>query len=109
MKARQVLLFILGVFLMLGAAWAVFPAGGVRVGGRNLRFASYKGRVRDAMERKVDVDSVLNALDGRFAMHEDTLAFYRSFFFENPDRIYLPDDDYTFFDTLFCAFEQAPW
>ena len=107
MKARQVLLFILGVFLMLGAAWAVFPAGGVRVGGRNLRFASYKGRVRDAMERKVDVDSVLNALDGRFAMHEDTLAFYRSFFFENPDRIYLPDDDYTFFDTLFCAFEQA--
>ena len=107
MKARQVLLFILGVFLMLGAAWAVFPAEGVRVGGRNLRFASYKGRVRDAMERKVDVDSVLNALDGRFAMHEDTLAFYRTFFFENPDRIYLPDDDYTFFDTLFCAFEQA--
>ena len=107
MKARQVLLFILGVFLMLGAAWAVFPAEGVRVGGRNLRFASYKGRVRDAMERKVDVDSVLNALDGRFAMHEDTLAFYRTFFFENPDRIYLPDDDYTFFDTLFCAFEHA--
>ena len=107
MKARQVLLFILGVFLMLGAAWAVFPAEGVRVGGRNLRFASYKGRVRDAMERKVDVDSVLNALDGRFAMHEDTLAFYRTFFFENPDRIYLPDDDYTFFDPLFCAFEQA--
>ena len=107
MKARQVLLFILGVFLMLGAAWVVFPAEGVRVGGRNLRFASYKGRVRDAMERKVDVDSVLNALDGRFAMHEDTLAFYRTFFFENPDRIYLPDDDYTFFDTLFCAFEQA--
>ena len=107
MKARQVLLFILGVFLMLGAAWAVFPAEGVRVGGKNLRFASYKGRVRDAMERKVDVDSVLNALDGRFAMHEDTLAFYRTFFYENPDRIYLPDDDYTFFDTLFCAFEQA--
>ena len=107
MKARQVFLFILGVFLMLGAAWAVFPAEGVRVGGKNLRFASYKGRLRDAMEKKVDVDSVLNAIDGRFAMHEDTLAFYRQFFYENPDRIYLPEDDYTFFDSLFCAFEQA--
>lgn len=107
MKARQVLLFILGVFLLLGAAWAVFPAEGVRVAGKNLRFASYKGKIRDAMEKKVDVDSVLNALDGRFAMHEDTLAFYRQFFYENPDRIYLPDNDYTFFDTVFCAFEQA--
>lgn len=107
MKARQVLLFILGVFLLLGAAWAVFPAEGIRVGGKNLRFASYRRHIRDAMERKVDVDSVLNALDSRFAMHEDTLAFYREFFYENPDRIYLPDDDYTYFDTVFCAFEQA--
>ena len=107
MKARQVLLFILGVFLMLGAVWAVFPAGGIRVGGKHLRFASYAGRLRDAAERKVDVDSVLNALDGRFAMHEDTLAFYRQFFYENPDRIYLPDDDYTFFDPVFRAFERA--
>ena len=59
------------------------------------------------MEKKVDVDSVLNALDERFAMHEDTLAFYRQFFYENPDRIYLPDDDYTFFDSVFVAFERA--
>ena len=107
MKARQVLLFILGVFLLLGAAWAVFPAEGVRVGGKRLRFASYAGRVRDAKERKVDVDSVLHALDARFAMHEDTLAFFRQFFYENPDRIYLPGDDYTYFDTLFRAFDEA--
>ena len=107
MRARQVLAFIFGVFLLLGAAWAVFPAEGVRVGGKRLRFASYKGHVRDAMERKVDVDSVLNALDGRFAMQEDTLAFYREFFYENPDRIYLPDDDYTYFDPVFRAFERA--
>ena len=107
MKARQVLLFILGVFLLLGAAWAVFPAEGVRVGGRRLRFASYAGRVRDAKERKVDVDSVLAAMERRFAMQEDTLAFFRQFFYENPDRIYLPGDDYAFFDPVFRAFEQA--
>ena len=107
MKARQVLFFILGVFLMLGAAWSMFPADGVRLGGKRLHFASYAGRIRDAKEKKVDVDSVLNALDGRFAMHEDTLAFYRDFFYENPDRIYLPNDDYTFFDPVFRAFERA--
>ena len=107
MKARQVLFFILGVFLLLGTAWAVFPADGIRVGGKRLRFASYAGRVRDAEEKKVNVDSVLRAQAERFAMQEDTLAFYRQFFYENPDRIYLPGDDYTFFDTVFCAFEHA--
>jgi hypothetical protein len=59
------------------------------------------------MEEKVDVDAVLDALDGRFAMHGDTLAFYKEFFYENPDRIYLPDDDYTFFDPVFRVFERA--
>ena len=107
MKARQVLAFILGVFLMLGAAWAVFPAEGVRIGGKTLRFASYEGDLRDATEKKLDVDSLLNAVEDRFAMHEDTLAFYRSFFYGNPDRILLPDDDYTFFDPVFRAFERA--
>ena len=107
MRARQVLAFIFGVLLLLGAVWAVFPAEGVRVGGKRLRFASYRGYVRDATEKKVDVDSVLNALDGRFALHDDTLAFYREFFYENPDRIYLPNDDYTFFDPVFRAFERA--
>ena len=37
MKARQVLAFIVGAFLLLGAAWVVFPAEGVRVGGKHLR------------------------------------------------------------------------
>ncbi len=107
MKARQVLLFILGVFLMLGAAWAVFPAEGVRIGARRLRFASYAGRVRELQERKLDVDSLLSAVQQRFAMQQDTLAYYRDFFYGNPDRIYLPEDDYTFFDPVFRAFERA--
>ena len=107
MKARQVLAFILVLFGLLGAAWAVFPADGISVGGKTVRFASYEGYVRDAMEEKVDVDAVLDALEDRFAMHEDTLSFYRDFFYENPDRIYLPEDDYTFFDPLFRAFERA--
>ena len=92
---------------MLGTAWAVFPAEGVRIGGKTLRFASYEGRLRDLSEEKVDVDAVLETLDSRFSMQEDTLAFYREFFYDNPDRIWLPDDDYTFFDPVFRAFERA--
>ena len=107
MKARQVLAFILGVFLMLGAAWAVFPADGVSVAGNKLRFASYAGDLRDAMEKKLDVDSLLNAVQDRFTMDADTLSYYRTFFYDNPDRIYLPEDDYTFFDPVFRAFERA--
>ena len=84
-----------------------FPADGVNVGGMTLRFASYEKMVREASEEKVDVDSVLNAVSSRFAMQQDTLSFYRSFFRENPDRIYLPGDDYTFFDPVFRSFERA--
>jgi len=107
MKARQVLLFILSVCLMLGAVWAVFPAEGVRIGGKRLRFASYQGHLRDLQERKLDLDSLLMAKQRRFEMQQDTLAYYREFFYEDPDRIYLPDDDYTFFDPVFQAFERA--
>ena len=107
MKARQVLLFILGVFLLLGAAWYVFPAEGISVCGHKLRFASREKALGERAEPELDLDSLLNAVEGRFAMHEDTLAFYKEFFFDNPDRILLPDDDYTFFDPVFQAFEQA--
>ena len=107
MKARQVLFFLLGVFALLGIGWMAFPADGVNVGGMTLRFASYEKMVREASEEKVDVDSVLNAVSSRFAMQQDTLSFYRSFFRENPDRIYLPGDDYTFFDPVFRSFERA--
>lgn len=108
MKARQVVIFLMGVFALLGAGWLAFPAEGVDVGGMNLRFASYRKMVQEASEAKVDVDSVLSAVGGRFAMRDaDTLAYYKDFFYDNPDRIWLPDDDYTFFDPVFRDFERA--
>ena len=107
MKARQVLFFILGVFALLGVLWFSFPAEGIPLGGTRLRFASYGKALRERNERKLDVDSLLHAVEGRFSIHEDTLEYYRLFFRENPDRIFLPDDDYTFFDPVFRAFERA--
>ena len=107
MKARQVLLFLFGVFAMLGLLWLVTPADGVNLGPMNLRFASLERMAREAGEKKVDVDSVLNAVESRFRMEEDTLSYYRKFFYENPDRIYLPGDNYRFFDPLFREMEGS--
>ena len=107
MKAKQVLIFLCGVFAMLGVLWLATPADGVAMGPLNLRFASYQGMLRDAKAAKVDVDSVLAAVGARFRMEEDTLAYYRKFLYENPDRIYLPGDNYHFFDEVFREMEQA--
>ena len=92
---------------MLGVLWIATPADGVNLGPLNLRFSSYQRMVRDAGEVKVDVDSVLNAVEARFRMEDDTLAYYRRFFYENPDRIYLPNADYHYFDPVFRQMEQA--
>ncbi|MBR4775266.1 MAG: hypothetical protein IK008_04125 [Bacteroidales bacterium] len=107
MKARQVLLFIIGVFVLLGALWLATPADGVPLGPLTLRFASYRGDLLEAQEVKVDVDKRLNEEEGRFIMaNKDTLEFYRSFFFDEPN-FYLPGDDYTFFDDFFREAENA--
>ena len=108
MKARQVLLFIAGVFALLVALWLATPADGVPLGPFTLRFASFQGDLRDASEVKVDVDAVLNEVEGRFEMADaDTLQYYRRFFYENPDRIYLPGDDYKYFDEVFREMERS--
>ena len=107
MKAYQVVLFLFGVFALLGIGWVGFPADGVDVAGMNLRFASLEKAIRDASETRVDVDSVLRAVDRSLAMQDDTLAFYRQFFRESPDRISLPDDDYRYFDNVFRAMERS--
>ena len=89
MKAKQVLLFIVGVFALLGVGWIAFPADGVPVGSMTLRFPSYKEKLIEEAEVKVNVDSILIAVE------------------ETPDKILLPNDDITFFDSFFRRIENA--
>jgi lysophospholipase L1-like esterase len=111
MKSIRTLAFILTIILVLGAGWFFFPAEGITIGNQNLRFPSYAEDSKPA-EKEVDVDDVLNKVTKSFEMTcsdnvLDSMRFFRSYLKENPNRIYLPNDDYTYFDPLFHQLEQA--
>lgn len=111
MKASRIVLFICAVFLLLGAVWWVYPAEGVTVGDTTLRFPSY-AEDRLGPDKVLDVDSVLDQVSRSFEMNVsrtqlDSLEFYRDYLTVNPNRIHLPDNDYTYFDSLFFYLEHA--
>ena len=106
------MVFIVSVIALLGVGWYFFPADGIQIGELNLRFPSYQASLEAANEQKVDVDEVLSKVNQSFEMTcsedlLDSLSFFRDYLQKNPNRIYLPDDDYEYFDTLFALFEQA--
>ncbi len=112
MKQSGILLFFLAIFALLFSVWYCYPAKGVRVGGLKLRFPSYESSLAKLSERgsEVDVDSVLLAVQKSYEMVEaskDTLSYYRNYIHNNPNRIYMPDDDYTFLDSLFKEMTEA--
>ena len=111
MKASRTLLFILAVFLLLGISWLFFPAEGIALGKLNLRFPSY---AQDKMgpDTELNVDSVLENVNQSFEMSVsetllDSLDFYRDYLTVNPNRIHLPNNDFTYFDEMFYAMERA--
>ena len=111
MKSIRVLLFIVCVFLLLGVAWFFFPVEGVKVGPLNLRFPSLAQAVQGE-EEAVDVDAVIDNVNKSFEMTcsetlLDSMRFFRDYLQSNPNRIYLPNDNYLYFDTLFAQFEKA--
>ena len=111
MKPIRTLIFIFSVILILGVAWYFFPAEGLAIGNYTLRFASYAEDTAPEKE-EVDVDAVLNKVNKSFEMTVsdnllDSMRFFRNYLKENSNRIYLPNDDYTYFDPLFHQLEHA--
>ena len=111
MKASRTLLFILAVFLLLGISWFFFPAEGIAVGQKSLHFPSY-AEDKLGPEEVIDVDAVLENVNKSFEMSVsetllDSLEFYRDYLTINPNRIHLPNNDYTYFDSLFYLLEHA--
>lgn len=112
MKLYKIFLFFIAVFALLFACWYFFPSEGVDVGGVKLRFPSYEAALEDLRngDSAVDVDSVLLAVQKGYEMvreQGDTLDFYKDYLTANPNRIHLPGDDYTFFDSLFEELDTA--
>ncbi len=112
MKPQKILIFLLSVYLILFGIWFVFPSEGMKVGRASLRFPSYEKYLFDLRDSTLDVnvDSVLNAVQRSNEIpqgFEDSLKFFADYLHANPNRIYLPGDDYAFFDSLFCDMERA--
>lgn len=112
MKLHKIVLFFLALFALMFACWYFFPAEGVDVRGVKLRFPSYEKALEDLRngDSAVDVDSVLLAVQKSYEMvreQGDTLAFYKEYITSNPNRIHLPGDDYTFFDSFFEGLDTA--
>ena len=83
--------------ILLGIVWYFFPAEGLAIGGVNLRFPSYTEDTSPSPE-PVDVDAVLTEVNKSFEMTcsdnlLDSMRFFRNYLKENPNRIYLPNDD----------------
>ena len=112
MKPIRTLLFIFSVIALLVAGWAFFPAEGFAVGDFTLRFPSLAADQNEGKAEDVDVDAVMSNVKKSFEMTcsetmYDSLVFFRDYLKANPNRIYLPNDDYAFFDSLFAQLEQA--
>jgi len=111
MKSIRTLAFIFIIILILVAGWFFFPAEGISIGNYTLRFPSYAEDSKPAKE-EVNVDEVLHRVTKSFEMTcsdnlLDSMRFFRAYLKENPNRIYLPNDDYTYFDPLFSQLEEA--
>ncbi len=112
MKPQGILLFLLSLFLILFGVWYVFPSKGVKIGKETLRFPSYEKYLADLQDStaSVDVDALLlavensNTIDPEF---QDSLDFFAGYIDSNANRIFLPDGDYAFFDSLFEKMEHS--
>ena len=119
MKVYKILLFILCVNVLLFFLCIFFPKTGISIGERRLFFSSLEEimikekhlTVREKLEAleaglrmKLVMDSTANAEQMAF---NDSLSFYVDFFYNHPARIYLPNDDFSFFDSLFYSLDNC--
>jgi hypothetical protein len=119
MKAYKILFFIFTVIVLLSLISVFFPEKGIPFGERRLFFPTLEEimikekhlTAREKLEAleaglrmQFVIDSTENAKQTAF---EDSLRFYTQFFNHHPARIYLPDNDLTFFDSLFYQLDNC--
>ena len=111
MKRYAVALFVISVLALVVACWYFFPSDGIKTRGMTFRFPSYEAYLQDLRDGKgPDVDSAIQAARRAFELmqeSDDTLGFFKDYFTSDPNRIFLPDSGYSYFDSLFVEMEHA--
>ena len=113
MRARDTLIFITIVLVLLGGICALFPKEGLPFGARRLYFLTIEDIVA-GNSRSTSVFQQLQALEDeirlqrhRDSLYVDSLSFYTKFFQESPARFHIPDNDWSFFNELFANLEPG--
>lgn len=120
MKASSILLFLLSVFAIIGIVWFIYPAEGIKVTDEiALKFPSYEKTVNDTLSHseQIDIDSLIAKAGESFTLDKQpsepqkadsaSIARIETAIQSNDNRIFLPHNDYTFFDNLFEEMERA--
>jgi lysophospholipase L1-like esterase len=119
MKAGKILLFVCLVITLLMLVSIFFPEEGIPFGERRLFFPSLEevmvkeksrsidekmGDLEEKLQMKVQQDSISTA---QMAARNDSMLFYTDFLNTHPAKFYLPDNDVTFFDSLFLKMNDC--
>ena len=110
MKAYKTTLFIFSIIAVLAVICALFPQDGVQAGNVTLTFPTLTEVLSNEAAEAAALPSespeeLLERQLQQMRMQEE--AQYLDYFRTSNIRIALPDDDLTFFDDLFDAFEHA--
>ena len=119
MKAYRILLFLLFIILLLGLLCVFFPKDGIPFGERRLFFPTLEEMFYK--EKRLTAREKLEALEAGFRMqfvmdstahaeqmaYNDSLLFYTNFFKNHPARFHLPNNDVSFFDSLFYSLDNC--
>lgn len=110
MKPYKTILFIVGVIALLALTCVLFPREGVRAGEVTLTFPSLGEMLAGTSGSEAALPSetpeellARQMQEMRLQEENQFLDYFRT----NNARIFVPDDDLTFFDSLFEAFDGA--
>ncbi|MDR3327016.1 MAG: hypothetical protein LBT04_02615 [Prevotellaceae bacterium] len=119
MKTRKTLIFMASVIILLAILCVCFPKDGIQFFGRRLFFPSLEevfakdksmsvsekmAMLEQSLKIQQTQDSISSAKDKAF---QDTVRFYKNFFATHPAKFYLPNNDVTFFNSVFLAMDKC--
>ena len=107
MKTNQVLKFFATIVALLAALSLIFPKGGIDTGKHILRFPTiHKVLTRNTPGYKPKTNSSSNNIQTN-SRGNDTIQSLYADLFNSHNRIWLPDNNLSFFDNFFAEAENA--